>query len=53
MKVVPPPPPPKEKVAQPAPEPATMTLLVEFDTDKANIKPEYNDEIARVANFMK
>ncbi|MGA2150781.1 MAG: OmpA family protein [Geobacteraceae bacterium] len=53
MKVVPSPPPPKEKVAQPGPEPATMTLLVEFDTNKANIKPEFNDEIARVADFMK
>jgi OOP family OmpA-OmpF porin len=56
MKVVPYPPPPKKKVAQPAqlaPEPATITLLVEFDTNKANIKAEYNDEIARVADFMK
>ena len=59
---------PKEVIAQPAPEPVnvveapkpapimekeSMTLLVEFDTNKANIKPKYNGEIARVADFMK
>jgi outer membrane protein OmpA-like peptidoglycan-associated protein len=53
MKVVPSPPPPKGNIVKQSPEAATMTLLVEFDTNKADIKPEYNDEIARVANFMK
>jgi OOP family OmpA-OmpF porin len=67
-KVAAPPPPPKEEVVQPAPEPAkvveapqpspvmekeSMTLLVEFDTNKANIKPKYDKELARVADFMK
>ena len=64
----PPPPAPKEEIAQPAPEPAkaveapkpapvmekeSMTLLVEFDTNKAKIKPKYDSELARVADFMK
>ena len=64
----PPAPSPKEEVAQPAPEPAkvveapkpapvlkkeSMTLLVEFDTNKAKIKPKYDSELARVAEFMK
>jgi OOP family OmpA-OmpF porin len=53
MRVVPSPPPPEKEVAQPAPERATMTLLVEFDTNKANIKPQYDKELARVADFMK
>jgi len=45
---VPPPPPPapmKEKV--------TISLNVEFDTNKAIVKDKYYDEIKRVADFMK
>jgi OmpA-OmpF porin, OOP family len=43
--VPPPPPPMKEKV--------TITLNVQFDTNKAIVKEKYNDEIKRVADFMK
>jgi outer membrane protein OmpA-like peptidoglycan-associated protein len=53
MRVIPSPPPTQEEVAQPAPEQTIMTLLVEFDTNRANIKPQYNNEIAQVADFMK
>ncbi|MDQ5986815.1 MAG: OmpA family protein [Syntrophus sp. SKADARSKE-3] len=34
-------------------EPSTITLNVEFDTNKANIKPKYYNEIKRVADYMK
>jgi len=43
----------------PAPAPApmkekvTITLNVQFDTNKADIKEKYNDDIKRVADFMK
>jgi OOP family OmpA-OmpF porin len=40
------------KEAKP-PETLCMLLQVEFDTGKANIKPQYNDEIAKVADYMK
>jgi OmpA-OmpF porin, OOP family len=30
-----------------------VTLHIEFDIDKADIKPEYKDEVARVGDFMK
>ena len=30
-----------------------MTLVIEFDTGKADIKGKYHDEIAKVADFMK
>jgi OOP family OmpA-OmpF porin len=30
-----------------------VTLHIEFDINKADIRPEYNDEIARVGDFMK
>ena len=30
-----------------------VTLHIEFDIDKAEIKPEYKDEVARVGNFLK
>jgi len=49
--------------AAPAPIPAAeptperfkycITLHTEFDVDKAEIRPEYRDEIAKVGNFMK
>ncbi|ABB30585.1 OmpA/MotB domain protein [Geobacter metallireducens RCH3] len=35
------------------PEKVCITLKVEFDFDKANIKPEFRDEIKRVADFLK
>lgn len=43
----------------PATEPAPehfkycITLHTEFDVDKAEIRPQYKDEIAKVGNFMK
>ncbi len=51
----PPPPPPPEPAPVPAPvrEKVTITLNVEFDTAKAIVKDKYNDEIKRVADFMK
>jgi OmpA-OmpF porin, OOP family len=49
--------------APPEPVPATepspghhkycVTLHIEFDIDKADIKPEYKDEVARVGDFLK
>jgi OOP family OmpA-OmpF porin len=35
------------------PERLCMTLQVEFDTDKANVKPQYRDEIGKVADYLK
>lgn len=57
-KVVPPPPPPApvpvEKVEPPpAMEKITIDLKVQFDLDKAVIKPQYHDNIKRLADFMK
>ncbi|AJE02567.1 OmpA family protein [Geobacter pickeringii] len=48
-----PPPPPA-----PAPAPKEMVkycipLKIEFDIDKADIRPQYHEEIGRVADFMK
>jgi OmpA-OmpF porin, OOP family len=40
-------------VAAPAPAPVTITLGVLFDTGKSIIKPKYNNEISRVAVYMK
>ena len=45
---VPPPPPPA-----PVKEKVTISLNVEFDTNKAIVKDKYYDEIKRVADFMK
>jgi outer membrane protein OmpA-like peptidoglycan-associated protein len=39
--------------AEPAPENVPITLNVQFDTGKANIKPEYHDDIKRISDFMK
>jgi OmpA-OmpF porin, OOP family len=36
-----------------APEELCMSLVVDFDTGKADIKPMYRDEIAKVADYMK
>ena len=35
------------------PEKIAVTLLVEFDFDKAVVKPEYHSALEKVANFMK
>jgi OOP family OmpA-OmpF porin len=35
------------------PEQLCVALLVEFDTGKAEIKPQYRDEIAKVGDYMK
>lgn len=35
------------------PERVCITLKVEFDFDKADIKPEFHDEIKKVSDFMK
>jgi OOP family OmpA-OmpF porin len=40
------------KEAKP-PEHLCMNLQVQFDTDSAVIKPQYRDEIAKVADYMK
>ncbi|MGO9138554.1 MAG: OmpA family protein, partial [Syntrophales bacterium] len=37
----------------PASKEMSMQLLVEFDTSKAVVKPKYNNEIKKVADFMK
>jgi len=36
-----------------APARITMALLIEFDRNKADIKPEYRDELRKLANFLK
>jgi outer membrane protein OmpA-like peptidoglycan-associated protein len=38
--------------AEPVPEKVSITLNVQFDTGKANIKPKYHNDIKRVAVFM-
>jgi outer membrane protein OmpA-like peptidoglycan-associated protein len=38
--------------AQPVPENVSITLNVQFDTGKANIKPKYHNDIKRIADFM-
>jgi len=48
--VEPPPPAPKP---EPIPEKICMTLNVEFDFDKYDVKPKYHDVIGKVAEFMK
>ncbi|ESP62757.1 OmpA domain protein [Smithella sp. ME-1] len=51
--VVAPPPPPPPPPPAPIKEKVTITLNVQFDTNKADVKEQYNDEIKRVADFMK
>lgn len=46
---VPPPPP----LPAPLKEKVVIKLNVQFDTDKAVVKDKYNDDIKRVADFMK
>jgi outer membrane protein OmpA-like peptidoglycan-associated protein len=38
--------------AEPVPEKVSITLNVQFDTGKANIKPKYHHDIKRIADFM-
>jgi outer membrane protein OmpA-like peptidoglycan-associated protein len=38
--------------AEPVPESVSITLNVQFDTGKANIKPKYHNDIKRIADFM-
>ncbi|MDX1775447.1 MAG: OmpA family protein [Desulfobulbales bacterium] len=37
----------------PIPEKVSITLLVEFDFDKADVRPQYHGDIEKVANFLK
>jgi outer membrane protein OmpA-like peptidoglycan-associated protein len=37
---------------EPVPENISITLSVQFDTGKANVKPKYHNDIKRVADFM-
>ncbi len=39
--------------AEPVPENVAITLNVQFDTGKANIKPEYHNDIKKIADAMK
>jgi outer membrane protein OmpA-like peptidoglycan-associated protein len=47
----------QQPVAEPTPAPVkekvTLTLNVQFDTDKAVVKEKYHDDIKKVADFMK
>jgi OOP family OmpA-OmpF porin len=48
---------PLEVIPAAEPTPGRMkyciSLNIEFDIDKADIRPQYHDEVARVGNFMK
>jgi OOP family OmpA-OmpF porin len=46
--VIMPPPPPPPGMSQ-----YCMSLNIEFDIDKADIRPQYHDEVGRVGDFMK
>jgi OmpA-OmpF porin, OOP family len=37
----------------PIPEKVSITLLVEFDFDKAAVRPQYHNDIEKVSNFLK
>jgi len=49
-KPLPPPPPPKP---EPVPEKVCMTLNIQFDFDRADVKPKYHNVIEKVADFLK
>jgi OOP family OmpA-OmpF porin len=36
-----------------APARVTMALLLEFDVNKADVRPQYHDELGKVADFLK
>lgn len=38
---------------QPMPARITMAMQIEFDENKADVKPQYRDEIAKAAKFLK
>lgn len=42
----------KDGCPVPIPEKVSITLLVQFDFDRYNVKPQYHDEIAKVASFL-
>jgi len=50
--IAPPPPAPAPKVEK-VPEKVCITLKMEFDVNKADIKPKYHNVIGKVADFMK
>ncbi|BEH09421.1 MULTISPECIES: OmpA family protein [Geobacter] len=56
-KVAPPQEPPLEPIPAAEPTPEKMKycvyLKIEFDIDKAEIRPQYHDEVAKVGDFMK
>ncbi|MHC9511995.1 OmpA family protein [Kangiella sp. M94] len=41
------------KGLEPAGDRMTMALQMEFDTNQANVKPQYHDELEKVAQFMR
>jgi OmpA-OmpF porin, OOP family len=43
----------KDGCPVPIPEKVSITLLVEFDFDKAAVRPQYHNDIEKVANFLK
>lgn len=43
----------KDGCPVPIPEQVSIELKVEFDLDKADIKPEYHDHLCQVADFLK
>ncbi|RQW85838.1 MAG: OmpA family protein [Geobacter sp.] len=47
-----PPPAPAPK-PEPVPEKICMTLKIEFDYDKSDVKPKYHEVISKVAEFLK
>jgi outer membrane protein OmpA-like peptidoglycan-associated protein len=38
--------------AEPIPEKVSMTMRIQFDTGKANIKPKYYQDVERISDFM-
>jgi OOP family OmpA-OmpF porin len=51
--VCPPPAPAPAPKPEPVPEKICMTLKIEFDYDKSDIKPKYHEVIGKVADFLK
>jgi outer membrane protein OmpA-like peptidoglycan-associated protein len=49
----PPPPPAPEPAAPPAPKKVSISLEVQFETAKDEVRPEYSGKIAEVAAFLK
>ena len=38
---------------EPIPARITMAMEIEFDTDRAEVRPQYRDELRKLANFLK